>query len=268
MKNEEDDVRISRYLGDELTNDEKQAFEDRLSQDVELREGLQSRKQERTFLKAEASRAALEAKMAELAGTHFQTAAGTPEAVVKKLDGKAETSARVRSLGQRKWWAAGGIAAAVALALLIWNPFRGAEDDFRQFATYEPLYLTEKSSEVIPAAAAAEAAFNAGEYTVAFEELTKYLPQRPEDNEARLALGIAALETGRTERATSLFRKLAEGTTSFRSDGRYYLALAQIETGDLAAARATITALPTDDPDYAARRQKLLDWLDEKSGTN
>lgn len=260
---EEDDMLISRYLAGELTMEEFQAFEDRLPRDPTLKAALRDRRQEMTFLRSEAQRPDLDAKMAELAAAHF-TAADTPaENASQVKEAEKVPEARIRPMRRRTWWAVTGVAAAIALVLMLWNPFSGiGEDPYRQFASYQPVYLTEKSSEVVPSAQAAETAFNGGDYAAAYKELTNYLRERPEDNEARLARGIAALETERTDEAIATFKALAEGSTSFRTDGQYYLGLAQLKAGDLEAAKASIQAIPIDDPDYGARRRAVLRWLE------
>ncbi|SER24989.1 tetratricopeptide repeat protein [Neolewinella agarilytica] len=261
---EEDDVLISRYLAGELTNEEFQAFEDRLPRDPGLKAALRDRRQEMTFLRSEALRPDLDAKMAELAAAHFAASESPAEnAPPEKEVAKEAPEARIRPMRRRTWWAVASVAAAVVLVLMLWNPFAGiGEDPYRQFASYQPVYLTEKSSEVVSSAQAAETAFNGGDYAAAYNELTNYLRERPEDNEARLARGIAALETERTDEAMAIFRELAEGNTSFQTDGQYYLGLAQLKTGDLATAKATFQAIPIDDPDYGARRRAVLGWLE------
>lgn len=260
---EEDDILISRYLAGELTMKEIQAFEDRLPRDPTLKAALRDRRQEMTFLRSEARRPDLDAKMAELAAAHFAAADTPAENAPQGKKEKKAPEARVRPMRRRTWWAITGIAATVALVLMLWNPFTGiGQDPYRQFASYEPVYLTEKSSEVVPSAQAAETAFNGGDYAAAYNELTNYLRERPEDNEARLARGIAALETDRTDEAITTFKALAVGNTSFQTDGQFYLGLAQLKAGDLVAAKVSIQAIPIDDPDYGARRRAVLRWLE------
>lgn len=268
---EEDDIVISRYLADELGPPELAAFETRLAAEPPLAAELQRRQQELTFLRTEAALPGLEAEMARLAGTYFrsdeeeartqvQAPPSAPEARPPQGDGtKQQGGAKVRSLNWQRWLPAAGVAAAIALVLLLWNPFAD-KDPYRQFAQHAPLYLTEKSSDPAPAAAAAEAAFNAANYPAAYNELTAYLRQRPDDNEARLALGIAALETNRDTEAQAIFTELANGTTTLQDDGQFYLALAYFKAGD-SRARAALEKISPENPDFGVRAGQMLQLL-------
>lgn len=264
VMNEENDILISRYLATDLPPPELAAFEARLAAEPELAEELRRRKEELTFLRAAATRPDLETQMAALAAQHFSAEPDKKEArtqvpAADKGQGNSTgKTAKVRSLNWKRWLPAAGIAAAVALVLLLWNPFSVAEP-YRQFALYVPLNLTEKSNDK-GAAAAAQEAFNAGNYEQAHTELIKYLQQQPDDNEARLAFGIAALETGRDAEARTIFAELANGTTTFRDDGQFYLALAYFKAGDQRA-KTELKKISPDNPDFGVRVREMLQLM-------
>lgn len=269
---EENDILISRYLAADLSPPELAAFEERLVAEPTLAAELQRRKEELTFLRTEAALPDLEAQMAELANQHFPSAqrdkAGQ-EARTQvqgegkkgaKEKGKVNQSAKVRTLNWKRWLPAAGIAAAVALVLLIWNPFTGAEP-YEQFAQYAPLYLTEKSDAASAAATAAQQAFNAGDYAKAHDQLILYLQQNPDDNEARLAFGITALETNRDAEARAIFTELANGSSTFKDDGQFYLALAYFKAGDQRA-KAELQKISSDNPDFGVRVGEMLQLVE------
>lgn len=267
---EEDDILVSRYLAGDLPEREQQEVKQRLETDPEFAKALRMRQQEDNFLRTEADLPDLRAKMAALAGEHF------PNAAQQAQQGGG---ARVRSLGTKKqgeqtappaktrsvsWWqyaASGAVAAMLILALWLWNPFSGGAD-YQQFAQYEPLSLTEKSTGPDGVRAASiDQAFNEGEYAIAYELLTDYLATDPDNNQARLALGIAALETGRDAEAKAIFTELANGQTSYRDDGQFYLALTLFKAAD-PAARQALEKISADNPDYGVRVREMLQLVE------
>lgn len=256
---EEDDIQISRYLAKDLDETNKAAFEARTAAEPELAAELQLRRQELTFLRTEATLPDLKERMEKLGSQHFGKQDDTARTPVQKEVSKKQ-GATVRRLGWKRWAPAAGIAAAVALVLLVWNPFSTAED-YEQFAQYAPVHLTEKSSDAASAAAPAENAFNAGNYAKAYDQLTTYLTQRPDDNEARLALGIAALETGRDAEAQAIFSDIASGSSVLNDDGQFYLALAYFKVKD-PRAKATLLSINEKNPDYGVRVGKLLQLVE------
>jgi anti-sigma factor RsiW len=268
--NEKNDILISRYLATDLPPPDLAAFEERLAAEPELAAELQRRKEELTFLKTEAALPDLETQMAALAKQHFQAGAADTTGQearpqVQKKDEeeqgtKAAQTAKVRSLNWKRWLPATGIAAAVALVLLVWNPFTSAEP-YQQFAQYAPLSLTEKSSTNTASVTAAQDAFNSGNYAEAHTQLINYLQQNPDDNEARLAFGISALETNQDAEARAIFMELANGTTAFKDDGQFYLALAYFKAED-PRAKAELEKISSDNPDFGVRVQEMLQLVE------
>ncbi len=262
---EEDDILISRYLAEELDDKNKTALEARLAEEPTLATELEQRRHELTFLRTEASLPDLKSRMQELGSQHFKESLGnttTDQTASPQhpATNTAKQEATVRRLRWKRWAPAVGIAAAVALVLLIWNPFATAAP-YEQFAQYDPVYLTEKSSDAAAAAAPAEAAFNAGHYSEAYKQLTNYLTQRPDDNEARLALGISALETNREAEAETIFADIAAGSSALNDDAQFYLALTYFKIED-PRAKATLLSIDKKNPDYGVRVTEMLQLLE------
>ena len=228
---------IDAYLQKELPPAELPAFQQRLVADAAFAAELALRQNMHNYLRTQAHLGQLEEKMATLGPTYF-----------------GEQAAKVRHLNAR-YWIMGLVAAAVAVLLVVWNPL-GRADLYREFAQHQPLNLTEKST-TGQLATAAEASFNAGNYEAAYRQLTTYLQEEPADNQARLALGIAALETGRIPEAQAVFTAVAAGDSVFRSYGTWYLALSYLKVGAKTAAKATLEKIPATDPDFGARAVEL-----------
>ncbi|PTM15192.1 MAG: hypothetical protein DA408_00810 [Bacteroidetes bacterium] len=228
---------IDAYLQKELPPDQLPAFQQRLASDATFAAELALRQNMNNYLRTQAHQHQLEEKMATLGPTYF-----------------GERAANLRHLNAR-YWIMGLVAAVVAVLLVVWNPLR-QPDLYHEFAQHQPLNLTEKST-AGQLAAAAEASFNAGNYEAAYRQLTTYLQETPADNQARLALGIAALETDRVPEAQAIFTAVAAGDSVFRSYGTWYLALSYLKVDAKTAAKATLEKIPTTDPDFGARAIEL-----------
>lgn len=258
---EEDDVLLSRYLAGDLPEAELRQTEQRLGADSEFAEALRLRRQEEVFLRTEADLPGLQARMSELAAAHFPTTESA-EPTAGQTTVAAPAGARVRRLSWLRYAAGGAVAAMLVLLVYLFDPF-GPADPYGPYAQYEPLALTEKSDELPAAASAAEAAFNRADYAAAYPLLTDYLAEAPDDNQARLALGIAALETDRDVEALALFTALAEGTTSYRDDGQFYRGYALLRADRIPEARAALQQISAENPDFGVRARELLQLIED-----
>ena len=210
----DDYQKIDQYLQDELPEAEKTAFLARLKQEPDLADELQTRQEMHTYLRTQAQLPELEKKMAGLSAQYFGDAA----------------KPRVRQMARRRLFYVMGVAAAIALLLLVWNPFsQGGLYD--QFAEHPALAFVEKGAGE-EQLMAAERAFAAGEYEEAYTALGAVLSAGTVNPQLQLALGISALETGQTDEALSLFSELATGTTALREYGQWYQILTYVKMED------------------------------------
>lgn len=244
--NEIDQQLISAYLLEDLPPAARAGLEKRLAAEPELARELTAQQQLRTYLSTQAQRPALEAKMAELSASFREQATETsvPQAKVRRF---------------RPWMGAVGAAAAIALLLIVFNPF-AQPDLYEQYAQHQPLSLVEKGDAEV-SAQAAQTAFNAGNYPEAYTALNLYLEAAPDDVQARLALGIAALESGRGTEAIAIFSELASGSTALQTAGQFYLGLAYLKTGDQARAQEAMEGVAASHPDYGPKAREILQAL-------
>ena len=136
------------------------------------------------------------------------------------------------------------MAAAAVLLFFLFNPF-AAPDLYREYANPAPLALADKST-AATAAVRAEMTFNQGDYAAAYSALKIYLSENEEDTQAKLALGIAALETDNYDEAADIFRQISNGQSMLRSEGTWYLALLYLKEEDFARAAEVLKTLDND----------------------
>ncbi|WP_020539230.1 hypothetical protein [Lewinella cohaerens] len=241
---EEDYKLLDQYLQDELSGDQKAAFRQRLKEEEPLAAELELRQQMHTYLRTKAQQPDLETAMKNLGGTYFSP---------------VEKAAKIVPLARRRLYVGLSIAAAIALVLLVWNPFDSG-NLYNAYAQHPPLALVEKG-DALALAQQAEAAYGEKDYKTAYGLLNELTDLSSENIQLQLALGISALETGRTTKARQLFEELAEGNSALRNYGRWYLALSYLKTEEFAQAKAELQKLDDSDPALYDKATQLLEEL-------
>jgi len=79
----------------------------------------------------------------------------------------------------------------------------------------------------------------------------------PDDQRAKLALGISLLEENQDTQAIKIFTEIANGGSSLAPYGNWYLALAAVKRGETQAALNYLDLIPTDDAYLAEKVAKL-----------
>ena len=210
---------IDRYLQGELNADEAAQFQTRIDNDPLFAAAFRERQVFDRYLRVQQRVPELKKNMEALNKQYFREASATEtqEANVKPLWQKPSA-----------WIAA--VAAAVALLLVLWNPFRPAKSLYEQFAIHQQLVFAERGDGA-QSREEAQVAFNRGEYKAAYPQLLRLEPDMPDNAQLQLAIGVAALETGRTVEARSRFQALADGNTALQPYGLWYLALTEVKRG-------------------------------------
>ncbi len=246
MKND-NYILIKKYLEGELSEEEVMNFKTRLKEDAAFSEEYTLQKSMNIFLERYQNQPQLKYKL-ESIGKDFFT------------EGKNEKEDKVIPITRNKnrnRWLIGLIAtAAIAAILVMFNPFQ-QQDLYNQYASHQPISLTEKSTGS-DAGTNAEQTFNQKNYALAYENLTIYLQENPEDQKAQLALGISALESGKTEEAISIFETINAGSSALKNYGTWYLALSYLKQKDFEKAKAWSRQVPDSDKVLFEKAQNLL----------
>lgn len=241
---------IEKYLNGELNETEKKDFQNRLASDPEFSEEYTLQKSMNIFLEKDRNQPALESKLASIGNDFF-------------LEEKIENDEKVIPIHRNKnrnRWLIGLIAtAAVAAILVFFNPFL-EKDLYNQYASHSPISLTEKSTGS-DLASKAETAFNEGEYTLAYKNLTTYLQENSDNQKAQLSLGISALEIGKTDEAISIFTKISNGSSTLKNYGTWYLGLAYVKQKDFEKAKVVLNQVSESEAMLYKKAKELLENL-------
>ncbi|MEQ8702975.1 MAG: tetratricopeptide repeat protein [Phaeodactylibacter sp.] len=234
----EESKRIDEYLSDQLSAADQQAFEEELNRDPELRRQVDLQRDMAFLLSHQKDRAALKAQMEQTGADFFAEAPSS------------RPKARIRWIG----WAA--TAAAAAILLFVLWPVFVQPDLYQQYAEFPPLALSEKGTATTNWAAT-EQTFNTGDYTEAVEQLEDYLQAFPNDQQARLYLGISRMETGQLTNARLLFAIVATKAPGLSDYAQWYTALSYLKEGDKEAARSVLEQIEAGTTFYGQAQEVL-----------
>ncbi|MDB4285840.1 tetratricopeptide repeat protein [bacterium] len=240
---EDDYILIEKYLEGTLEEGEKGLFQRRVGEDIEFAKAFTLRKSMDIFLEKEQNSHNLAEKLDRLGKEFFPT----------------EEKVRVVPLWRRPLVMGMLAAAAIALLLMVWNPFKPATL-YKQYAVHQPLSLIEKSTD-FDGAAVAQTAFNEGNYEAAYQALTQYILEYPQNNKALLHLGISALEIGKTTEAIAIFSALQNGGSVYKDYGTWYLALTYLKTKDFEKAEQQLEEIPVSEKLLYGKAELLLKEL-------
>ena len=251
---EADQLLLEDFFADRLSPAQRAAVEERVANEADFAAAFRERRRMQTYLTYRARGGATPALLAELAAEAF--GAEPPQ--------EAPADRPVRPLARRRVVPAWLLAAAAVRLLLAagWWLFAQPEtaDPQELYAAYAepyPLSGTTRGATVDSLRAVFEPRYNAGDYAAALPALSAYLAERPGDGAVRLARGHARLETGQVAAAEADFRLLANSNTAFREEGQWWYALAALKSGDVAAARERLQAIPENAGRYELAQEVL-----------
>lgn len=230
---------IEQYLQKELSEKERLDFQQRLEKEPALAEALAFRKASLRYLKVQSGLPALQKEMAAHNEQYFGD----------------ETPKKIKKRSLQRWLWPVAAAACVLLTLMLWNPFQ--PDPYQRFAQHQPLSLTEKS-DAARIGSEAESSFNTQDYPKAYVQLKIFLTQQPSNKQAELALGIAAMETADYTEAATIFNRLAQGSSVYKTAGQWYIALLYVKQKQYEEAKKAVALIPPTDTFYYAKAKALL----------
>jgi predicted Zn-dependent protease len=233
-------LEIDRYLGNDMSADERTLFETKLKNDSTLAEKLN-----------------LYRSASERLGARFQ--GEEQEQLFRKTLASMEVT--IPAEGKKKAiqfyaWAAAASVALLCIALVYTSSLKPSYSDY---ANYEPLTLVERGNDNT-IKLQAQQDFNAKEYEKAIANLDELLQADPTNIELQFYKGIALLEVDQVKQANALFEVVRNSNSVFKDRGTWMLALSALKQKDYEPCEALLKEIPSDSPEYATA-QKLLNKL-------
>ncbi|WP_298140056.1 tetratricopeptide repeat protein [Flavobacterium sp.] len=240
--NEEVYISFESYLNNEMSQAEKELFEQRLNSDNQFRESFNLYKETTAMLENKFDSKTIDFKenLKSISKTHFS-------------ENKEDKS---RVINFKPFYYA--IAASVVLAFGTWFMMQG-NPEYGDFNQHENAYFTERGS-IIKNLRLAQNAFNEKNYKVAIENFQIVLKDYDKP-EVRFFYGISLLEENRYSEAKTNFTTIQNGTSVYKDKATWYLALSKLKQNQFDECKDYIKQIPEDAEDYE-KAQKLLNKLD------
>lgn len=267
MKSFDDNIlaQIEAYIQGEMTPEEIIAFENSLSDNPDLREELnlqQSlhnsfRDTNNNYDEKDLLNPNVQDVIHQIKSDKYQSISSNIKLVNNQYQ---NDKVNVISLQKRNYFL---FSTAIVIALIICSIFlfNNGNDNldfvYKEYAVHNDIHLVEKSKNTIPSATI-EKQFNNKDYYNAYTSLSNYVKSNPTSTKAKLAFGICALETEKTEVATEIFQTIMNGNSSFKHYGTWYLALIEVKTGNIKNAKSLLNKIPKSEHQIYIKAKEIL----------
>lgn len=240
--------KIEQYFANELSEQDRQELEQQLSSDTELAQAFQLEQDLMAGIEAVGND-----KLREQLGQ------------IHREEIENRQPSKVRSLRRSYLWAVAAVLVIGLLGLVWWLMAPSAISAAGLYAEY-----AEYSFDFTEMGTAeddlfqAERLLNQGEYKEALPFLEKYLAQKPEDNRAVLALGVAKLESeADATGAIQLFRQVETKGGILQNEAQWHMGLAYLKQGNLEESQKVLAQIPANSARYtqAVSLQKAIERL-------
>ena len=238
---------IERYLGQDMSEDERLAFEQELAQDASLRKRLLLEKDLQAGI-AQLGHAALRDRLRRIHEEEIGT------------EGEGATVVPLHSRAMLRRWAAVALMLIVALGLLYWSVNSGASDPAALYASnYEPyqLELTQRGGGEQSRMQAAEDAYRSGDFAAALPLLEELQAADPQDAQLGLALAITHWERGEEDVALRMLSELS-GHPLLSDQANWYRGLILLKEGQSEAAKAALEEVAKEEGSHLANKATTL----------
>jgi predicted Zn-dependent protease len=241
-------ISFENYLQNELSPEDKTAFENQLQNDADFNGKFEIYKASTDFMAHtfSAKTADFKANLKSISNAHF-----------KENKPKVIKENKPKVIGFKPWQYAVAASVAVLFGLFFFN-YNG-NPEFEDYDQHENAFFTERS-EVNADLTQAEEAFNAKKYNdaIPFFEAVLKVNSSPE---VQYYYGVSLLEANKIQEAEVVFSTLKSGNSVYKTKAVWSLALAKLKQEDYKSCKAILQTIPEDYEDFE-NVQKLLKALD------
>ena len=241
---EQDYIVFEAYLANELSQEERTAFETKLKVDVEFKKAFNTYKELSAYLahtlENETASELFKSNLENISNTHF---------------GKYKKQKTFFTL--KPWQYA--VAASIVL-LIGFFMFNQSTPVYSDYANYGTISLTVRgdNSELIKTA---EAAFNSKDFNKASKAFTELIALDTKNTELEFYRAIAYIELNEFDKADVVLDDVSKGNSVFKNKAIWYLALSKLKQEDYKACTTILKQLSEDAEDFE-HAQKLINKLD------
>jgi TolA-binding protein len=240
--NEERYIEFSQYLEDEMSIEEKNAFEKQLSEDRELASAFEIFKE-------------LNLHLSNKFGNETELNAFKQN--IKSISNEHFKNQKSKVIVFKPWQYS--IAASVAILLGLFVFMQNNNPKFEDYNQHENAYFTERGP-TENYLKAAQDAFNSKNYKEATTQFELVLKEN-ESPEIQLFYAISLLEDNKFQKADIYLMDLKLSNSVFKNKAIWYLGLSKLKQKEYKSCKEILNSIPKDYEDYD-QVQELLDKLD------
>ena len=234
---------INRYVDGELTQEELKIFEEQMSQDAKLKSEVALYKEVNESLKE------------NLFMDH--EALALRDTIEEMRDEYFKPKAKVISFNEIRFWVASA-AAIILVVMLVWAPWR--QDLFKQYASADMPAVAERGNETDSLLKKATVDFNDKNFSGSIPIFETILKADSANSYVHFYYAIALLQSDDLERSRNELLQLYNGTSLFKYDAAFYMALSYLKEKDKDHCKEWLNKIPADASVYE-KAQKLKDKL-------
>ena len=239
---------INRYLDGEMNAEELKTFETAMLQDTDLKNEVDLLKDVNSTLQIKLhpgeNEMALRNSLVEMNAEFFSN--------------KTE-QAKIIPLQRRRWVTAIAAVFIMALVLTVWQPWE-KEDLYKQYAAIQMPGIAERGATTDSLLKTAVENFNNKEFAKAIPSFEAVLKDSAQNSFVQYYYAIALLQHGDTERSRAQLTALYNGSSLFKYDAAFYMALSYLKEKNKTACKEWLNKIPTDAGPYP-KAQELLKKL-------
>ncbi len=260
--NEETTLLFENYLENQLSEADKNAFENRLTTDEELAAEFAIYKEVSNHFEHQFSeerdqfKQSLEAASGNFFTTESDTEIDTPQELPKDKPQELPKKTPAKVVKFKPWQYA--MAASMMLLAGIFM-FQNGNPDLNDYKYSEQISLTERSSENATIKAA-ERNFNNGSYAEAIANFETLLEQDPENTELQFYKALAHDALQEYDESEDLFAILASGNSAYKNKALFYWGIGSWKQDKISNARETLSKISESAAEYK-KAQKLIKKL-------
>jgi hypothetical protein len=236
---------ISRYLDGEMNAVERTAFEEQIEQDADLKNEVALLRDVNETVKMklypDENEIALSNTLGDMRAEYFA----------------GQTKARIVPFRRRLMMAAAAVL-IMALILTVWQPWQ--KDLYKQYADIQMPAAGERGAGSDVQLKQATVYFNNKNFTAAIPLFKTILKDDTQNSFVQYYYAIALLQNGEIENSRKELDSLYNGTSLFRYDAAYYMALSYLKEKNKTACAVWLNKIPADAEVYI-KAQDLLKKL-------
>ncbi|MFC4738657.1 tol-pal system YbgF family protein [Flavobacterium ponti] len=235
-------IAFENYLNNEMTLEQKNAFENQLQNDEDFKKQFELYKETNSFLEVKFSKETSDFKenLKSISENHFANS--------------TKKKSKVISL-QSKWFA---IAAMLVVFIGVWYLNQGTNPSYSDYNFHNEAHFVERS-EGNPDLKAAQDYFNAKDYQKSSESFAKI--DNLTNPEVQLFYAISLIETDKYSKAKILLENVSQGNSVYKEEAIWYLALSSLKQRKYDESKKYLKQITEDSEKYSSA-QKLLNDLE------